>query len=132
MAPSSAKPGPWKQGRVRAPPAARGDIAYGVPGIPLHLGLSLADWRGQPVTDAAVYLWQHDPLGWSIDFDGDEVGTVTRMRGLQMSDEVGRFILTRGERSMSALFELLERLDQASLQAQRKLTIPFLKETLGW
>ncbi|HWV09432.1 MAG TPA: DnaA regulatory inactivator Hda, partial [Pseudomonas sp.] len=53
-------------------------------------------------------------------------------RGLHMSDEVGRFILTRGERSMSALFELLERLDQASLQAQRKLTIPFLKETLGW
>jgi DnaA family protein len=53
-------------------------------------------------------------------------------RGLQLNDEVGRFILTRGERSMSALFELLERLDQASLQAQRKLTIPFLKETLGW
>jgi DnaA family protein len=53
-------------------------------------------------------------------------------RGLHMSDEVGRFILTRGERSMSALFELLERLDQASLQAQRKLTVPFLKETLGW
>lgn len=53
-------------------------------------------------------------------------------RGLQLSDEVGRFILARGERSMNALFELLERLDQASLQAQRKLTIPFLKETLGW
>jgi len=53
-------------------------------------------------------------------------------RGLHLSDEVGRFILTRGERSMSALFDLLERLDQASLQAQRKLTIPFLKETLGW
>jgi DnaA family protein len=53
-------------------------------------------------------------------------------RGLHLTDEVGRFILTRGERSMSALFELLERLDQASLQAQRKLTIPFLKETLGW
>ncbi|MNN71501.1 DnaA regulatory inactivator Hda [compost metagenome] len=53
-------------------------------------------------------------------------------RGLQLSDEVGHFILTRGTRSMSALFDLLERLDQASLQAQRKLTIPFLKETLGW
>jgi DnaA family protein len=53
-------------------------------------------------------------------------------RGLHLSDDVGRFILTRGERSMSALFELLERLDQASLQAQRKLTIPFLKEILGW
>lgn len=53
-------------------------------------------------------------------------------RGLHLTDDVGRFILTRGERSMSALFDLLERLDQASLQAQRKLTIPFLKETLGW
>ena len=53
-------------------------------------------------------------------------------RGLHLTDEVGHFILTRGTRSMSALFELLERLDQASLQAQRKLTIPFLKETLGW
>lgn len=53
-------------------------------------------------------------------------------RGLHLTDEVGRFILTRGERSMSGLFDLLERLDQASLQAQRKLTIPFLKEVLGW
>lgn len=53
-------------------------------------------------------------------------------RGLHLNDEVGRFILTRGSRSMSALFDLLDQLDHASLQAQRKLTIPFLKETLGW
>lgn len=53
-------------------------------------------------------------------------------RGLNLPDDVGRFILTRGARSMNALFDLLDRLDQASLQAQRKLTIPFLKETLGW
>jgi DnaA-homolog protein len=53
-------------------------------------------------------------------------------RGLQLPDDVGRFILTRGVRSTGALFELLDQLDQASLQAQRKLTIPFLKETLGW
>jgi DnaA family protein len=53
-------------------------------------------------------------------------------RGLQLPEDVGRFILTRGSRDMNTLFDLLERLDQASLQAQRKLTIPFLKETLGW
>lgn len=53
-------------------------------------------------------------------------------RGLHLTDEVGRFILTRGARSMNALFDLLDQLDQASLQAQRRLTIPFLKETLGW
>ena len=53
-------------------------------------------------------------------------------RGLHLTEEVGRFIMTRGSRNMSVLFDILERLDQASLQAQRKLTIPFLKETLGW
>lgn len=53
-------------------------------------------------------------------------------RGLQLPEEVAAFILNRGTRSMNALFELLEQLDQASLQAQRKLTIPFLKEVLGW
>ncbi|TBV00100.1 DnaA regulatory inactivator Hda [Stutzerimonas kirkiae] len=53
-------------------------------------------------------------------------------RGLDLPEDVGRFILTRGDRNMSALFELLDRLDQASLQAQRRLTIPFLKETLHW
>jgi DnaA family protein len=33
---------------------------------------------------------------------------------------------------MDALFDMLERLDQASLQARRKLTIPFVKEIMGW
>ncbi len=53
-------------------------------------------------------------------------------RGLQLPDDVGRFILARSVRSMTVLFETLEQLDHASLQAQRKLTIPFLKEALGW
>ncbi len=55
-------------------------------------------------------------------------------RGLHLSPtRSGRLLPgTRGSRGMSALFDLLDQLDQASLQAQRKLTIPFVKETLGW
>lgn len=51
-------------------------------------------------------------------------------RGLFLSDEVGRFLLGRLPRSMDALFAALEQLDQASLQARRKLTIPFVKDVL--
>lgn len=51
---------------------------------------------------------------------------------MNLPDDVGRFILTAARAALDALFELLDQLDQASLQAQRKLTIPFLKETLGW
>ncbi len=50
-----------------------------------------------------------------------------RQRGLELPDEVAQFLLRRERRDMPALFALLERLDHASLAAQRKLTIPFIK-----
>ncbi|MGM0536816.1 MAG: DnaA regulatory inactivator Hda [Pseudomonadota bacterium] len=55
-----------------------------------------------------------------------------RGRGMQLPDEVARYILHRGPRRLDALFETLEALDRASLSAQRKLTIPFVKQALGW
>lgn len=53
-------------------------------------------------------------------------------RGLYLTDEVGRFIFSRGSRNMNSLLDLLEQLDRASLQAQHELIIPFFKEILGW
>lgn len=49
------------------------------------------------------------------------------IRGLEISDEVGRYLLSRYPRNLRVLFELLEQLDELSLVAQRKLTIPFVK-----
>ncbi|HET8791970.1 MAG TPA: DnaA regulatory inactivator Hda [Modicisalibacter sp.] len=53
-------------------------------------------------------------------------------RGMQLPDDVTRYILHRGPRRLADLFDTLERLDRASLSAQRKLTIPFVKQSLGW
>lgn len=53
-------------------------------------------------------------------------------RGLELSDEVAQFILHRAPRDMNELFFLLNRLDDASLTEQRKLTIPFVKRVLGF
>lgn len=53
-------------------------------------------------------------------------------RGLHLSDDAVRYLFSRAGRSMSELFALLEQLDQASLQAQRRLTVPFIKQVLGW
>lgn len=52
-------------------------------------------------------------------------------RGLELSDDVGRFLLRRADRSAAALFGLLDRLDAAALEEQRKLTIPFVKTVLS-
>ena len=53
-------------------------------------------------------------------------------RGIELTDEVAQFILHRSPRQTGELFELLDQLDRASLSAQRKVTIPFVKQTLGW
>ena len=51
-------------------------------------------------------------------------------RGINLSEEVGRYILTHCPRHMGTLFAALDALDKASLAAQRRLTIPFVKEVL--
>ncbi|MFY8275167.1 DnaA regulatory inactivator Hda [Pseudoalteromonas sp. SSDWG2] len=65
--------------------------------------------------------------------DDDKAQALTnraRMRGLELSDECARFLLTRLSRDMRALLDVLDKLDHASMAAQRKLTIPFIKATL--
>ena len=55
-----------------------------------------------------------------------------RQRGMVMPEEVAGYLLRRCPRDMAALFSLLDVLDQASLAAQRKLTVPFVKEVLQY
>ncbi len=50
--------------------------------------------------------------------------------GMTLPEEVGRFILSHCPRHMSTLFAAMDALDKASLAAQRKLTIPFVKTIL--
>lgn len=53
------------------------------------------------------------------------------LRGFELPDDVGRFLLKRLDREMRTLFVTLDRLDRASISAQRKLTIPFVKDILA-
>jgi len=53
-----------------------------------------------------------------------------RHRGLELPRETASYLLTRQSRDMTSLYALLDRLDGAALQAQRKLTVPFVKEVL--
>ena len=50
-----------------------------------------------------------------------------RNRGLELSQAVIDYVLKRYSRDMRALFGLLDRLDDASLTEQRRITIPFLR-----
>lgn len=53
------------------------------------------------------------------------------MRGLCITDDVADYLIRHFPRSMQNLFAVLDKLDQASLVAKRKLTIPFVKMILS-
>jgi len=78
-------------------------------------------------------------LSWGVSYqlqslsdDGKRIALQQRatQRGLQLPDDVVQFVLRRSLRDMNSLFELLDKLDVASLVEQRKLTIPFVKQYL--
>lgn len=54
-----------------------------------------------------------------------------RHRGLDLPDDTAQFLLNRSRRDMASLYELLDKLDSEALRAQRRLTIPFVKDVLA-
>lgn len=50
-----------------------------------------------------------------------------QLRGCELPEETGQFMLRRLPRNMAALCAFLDELDEASLIAQRRLTVPFVK-----
>ncbi len=87
------------------------------------LGLSLADLASR--------------LSWGFVFQLHELSDAEKQaalrrraheRGFELPDRVAEYLIRRQARDMAALFDMLDELDKASLAAQRRLTIPFVKE----
>ena len=55
-----------------------------------------------------------------------------RNRGLNLAAGVTEYIGTRAERRPDAFMAILQRLDESSMQRQHRITIPLVKEILGW
>ena len=79
-------------------------------------------------------------LGWGLIFQLNELDDEQKILalqaraqaiGMQMNDDVARYLFSRTRRDMHSLFALLDSLDHATLVAQRRLTIPFLKAFLA-
>jgi|SRR5581483_6680571 len=104
---------------------ARATLLFAASAPPHQLGLQLPDLVSR-LSACTQYALQ--PL--------DEVGRreVLRMRaqqrGLEIDDAVLDWLFARQPRDLAALMELFERLDHAALAAQRRITIPFLREML--
>ena len=101
------------------------NVLYTARGIPDDIGLVLPDLRSRLQQCLRLAL---DPL----DDEGrrDVLRDRAQRRGLVLEDAALDWLLTRTDRDLGALVALLDRLDRASLAAQRRITVPFLRQVL--
>ena len=105
---------------------ARATLLLAAEAPPARLGLELPDLVSR-LSACTQYALQ--PL--------DETGRreVLRLRaqqrGLEIDDAVLDWLFARQPRDLAALMALFEELDHAAMAAQRRITIPFLREMLA-
>lgn len=93
-----------------------------------------------PAQLTAAYPDVQSRLSWGVVVqlhaldDGDKVRALqvrARAMGLALREDTALFMVQRLGRDLVSLIDCLERLDKASIAAQRKLTIPFVKAVLS-
>lgn len=93
---------------------------------PFKLAIALADLRSRLAWGLVVQLNElNDEL---------KIKTIQQhalKRGFELPTPVGQFLLNRCARNMHDLHRILDDLDEASLAAQRRITIPFVKAILN-
>ncbi len=100
-------------------------LIFAAAAAPRQSDWALEDWRSRA---AACLVYQLREL--------DDAGRIEALRlraaqrGLQLPYETSEYLLKRMPRDLRSLFDLLDQLDEASLAAQRRLTIPFIRDAL--
>jgi DnaA-homolog protein len=100
-------------------------LIFAAEAVPTQLPLTLPDLRSRL---GACTQFTLKPL------EDDERREVLKnqaaSRGIELDDTVLDWLFARYARDLGALLDLLDRLDQASLAAQRRVTVPFLRTFL--
>jgi DnaA family protein len=100
-------------------------LMFAARAAPRGLDWRLEDWRSRA---AACVVYQVREL--------DEGGRLEALRlraaqrGLELPPEACEYLLRRVPRDLTSLYEILDQLDRASLAAQRRLTVPFIRDAL--
>ena len=94
---------------------------------PIHLSLDLPDLQSRLSLGLVCQLHE-----MTDEEKQQALQERSNARGFELSDEVCRYLLARAPRDMGGLFAVLDTLDEKSLAAQRRITIPFVKQTMSW
>lgn len=93
---------------------------------PRHLSIKLADLASRLSWGMVFHVHPLDD-----EFKPLALTSLAKERGIELREDVVQFLLSHSSRDMSEIVFLLDQLDEASLSAKRKVTIPFVKEVTG-
>jgi DnaA family protein len=106
--------------------AAGAQVIYAAAARPDGIGLSLPDLRSRLGQCIGIAL---QPPG--EDERRDVLRQRAQRRGLAVDDAAIDWLMRRVDRDLGSLTQLFDRLDREALAAQRRLTVPFLRDVLG-
>ena len=92
---------------------------------PRQIAWCLDDWRSRASACLVYQLQEPDDAGRA-----EALRLRAAQRGLQLPEETSDYLLKRMPRDLPSLCRLLDELDEASLVAQRRLTVPFIRDAL--
>jgi DnaA family protein len=104
---------------------ARRSLLFAADRAPAALPVALADLGSRLAWDLVFHVEALDEAGRF-----SALSHRARLLGMEIPEEVLSWLARRVPRDPRTLFSLLERLDRASLAAQRKLTVPFVRELI--
>lgn len=106
--------------------AAGASVLYAAQAHPDDTGLVLPDLRSRLSQLARITLQPVDDAT-RAEILRERAGR----RGLVLDDVATEWLLRRVDRDLGSLTRVLDKLDRESLAAQRRLTVPFLRQVLG-
>ncbi|MDE0754076.1 MAG: DnaA regulatory inactivator Hda [Woeseiaceae bacterium] len=105
---------------------AGGTLLCSASAAPRDCGFELADLESR---FSLLPVYQIHPLGDSERIEALQLRA--GHRGLELPVEAAAYLLNRSSRDMASLYQILDKLDSEALIAQRRLTIPFVREVIG-
>jgi DnaA family protein len=103
----------------------RGALLFAARENPAHVEFGLADLKSR-LTSSAVFAVRE----LNDDEQIEALQLRAHLRGLELPPETARYLQHRYPRDMRTLCEIFDTLDDASFIAQRRLTVPFIRDVI--
>ncbi|HEY2682130.1 MAG TPA: DnaA regulatory inactivator Hda [Steroidobacteraceae bacterium] len=100
-------------------------LIFGAAAAPRQIGWALDDWRSRAAASVVYQMRELDDAARM-----EALRLRAKQRGLVLPDETADYLVKRVPRDLPSLCRILDELDEASLVAQRRLTIPFIRAAL--